>query len=66
MMNKTGTQRFNKMPDDGDPWTPNNLLEPGAKENVLIAFKNASNHYTLYYAIKISDSLCYGDTVFNL
>ena len=23
--------RFSKLPDDGDPWAPNNLLKPGAK-----------------------------------
>ena len=26
------THRFSKLLDDGDPWAPNNLLKPGAKE----------------------------------
>ena len=25
--------RFSKLPEDGDPWTPNTLLKTGAKEN---------------------------------
>ena len=29
---KTRTHRFNKLPDDGDPCAPNNLLKSGAKE----------------------------------
>ena len=29
---KTRTQRFSKLPDDGDPCAPNNLLKSGAKE----------------------------------
>ena len=29
---KRGLNRFSKLPDDGDPWEPNNLLKPGAKE----------------------------------
>ena len=29
---KTRTHRFSKLPDDGDPWAPNNSLKPGAKE----------------------------------
>ena len=32
MMNKRRGNRFSKLPDDGDPWAPNNLLKPGAKE----------------------------------
>ena len=28
---KTRTHRFNKLPDDGDPWAPNNLLTPVSK-----------------------------------
>ena len=32
-MNQTrGLNRCSKLPDDGDPWAPNNLLKPGAKE----------------------------------
>ena len=34
MMNqKRGTHKLSKLPDDGDPLAPNNLLKPGAKEN---------------------------------
>ena len=29
---KRGLNRFSKLPDDGDPLEPNNLLKPGAKE----------------------------------
>ena len=29
---KRGLNRFSKLPDDGNPWAPNNLLKPGAKE----------------------------------
>ena len=25
--------RFSKLPDDGNPWTPNNLLKPRAMKN---------------------------------
>ena len=31
MNQKLGLNRFIKLPDDGDPWAPNNLLKPGAK-----------------------------------
>ena len=30
---KTRTYRFCKLPDDGDPWVPKNLLKPRAKGN---------------------------------
>ena len=34
MMNqKRGLNRFSKLPDDGDPWAPNNLLTPEQKKN---------------------------------
>ena len=33
MNKKRGLNRFNKLLDDGDPWPPDNLLKPGAKEN---------------------------------
>ena len=34
MMNKKrGTYRLSKLPDDGDPWAPNNLLTPELKKN---------------------------------
>ena len=29
---KRGFNKFIKLPDDGDPWAPNNLLKHGAKE----------------------------------
>ena len=32
MNQKRGLNRFSKMLDDGDPWAPNNLLNPGANE----------------------------------
>ena len=32
MNQKRGLNRLSKLPDDGDPWAPNNLLKPGAKE----------------------------------
>ena len=32
MNKKRGLNRFSKLPDDGDPWEPNNLLKPGTKE----------------------------------
>ena len=32
MNQKRGLNRFSKLPDDGDPWAPNNYLKPGAKE----------------------------------
>ena len=32
MDQKRGLNRFSKLPDDGDPWEPNNLLKSGAKE----------------------------------
>ena len=35
MNQKRGLNRFSKLPDDGDPWAPNNLLKPGAKEKQL-------------------------------
>ena len=29
---KTRTHRFSELPKGGDPWAPNNLLKPEAKE----------------------------------
>ena len=29
---KARTHRFSKLHDDGDPWAPNNILKPGAKD----------------------------------
>ena len=29
---KPKTHRLSKLPDDGDPWAPNNLLTPGQKK----------------------------------
>ena len=35
MMNqKLGLNRFSKLPDDGDPWAPNNLQTPEQKKNI--------------------------------
>ena len=34
MNKKTRTHRFSKLPDDGDPWVPNNLLTPEQKKNI--------------------------------
>ena len=34
MNQKRGLNRFSKLPDDRDPWLPNNLLKPGAKEKL--------------------------------
>ena len=31
---KTRTHRFSKLPDDGDPWAPNNLLTPEQKKTI--------------------------------
>ena len=33
MNQKRELNRLSKLPYDGDPWAPNNLLKPGAKEN---------------------------------
>ena len=35
LMNQTRTHRFSKLPDDGDPWAPNNLLTPELKKTLL-------------------------------
>ena len=40
---KTRTQRFSKLPDDGDPWAPNNLLKFGAKEKHQLNSGTPSN-----------------------
>ena len=34
---KTRTHRLSKLPDDGDPWAPNNLLTPEQKTSSTIA-----------------------------
>ena len=31
---KTRTHRFSKLPDDGDPWAPNNLLTPEQTKSI--------------------------------
>ena len=36
MNQKRGLNRLSKLPDDGDPWAPNNLLKPVAKEKHLL------------------------------
>ena len=40
---KRGLNRFSKLPDDGDPWAPNNLLKPGAKEKHQLDPGGSSN-----------------------
>ena len=35
MNQKRGLNRLSKLPDGGDPWAPNNLMKPGAKEKLL-------------------------------
>ena len=32
MMNQKPGHRLGKLPDDGDPWVPNNLLTPEQKK----------------------------------
>ena len=32
---QTSTHRLSKLPDDGDPWAPNNLLTPEQKKKQL-------------------------------
>ena len=34
---KTRTHRFSKLPDDGDPWAPNNLLKSEFFDNFAVA-----------------------------
>ena len=33
MIQKRGISILSKLPDDGDPWAPNNLLTPEQKKN---------------------------------
>ena len=33
---KRGLNRLSQLADDGDPWAPNNLLKPGAKEETPV------------------------------
>ena len=33
MNQRRGLNRFSKLPDDGDPWVPNNLLTPEQRKN---------------------------------
>ena len=40
---KTRSQRFSKLPDDGDPWAPNNLMKSGAKEKHQLNTSGPSN-----------------------
>ena len=41
MNQKRGLNRFGKLSDDGDPWAPNNLLKPGAKEETPVEPRSA-------------------------
>ena len=43
MNQKRGLNIFSKLPDDGDPWTPNNLLKPRAKEKHQLKIVGPSN-----------------------
>ena len=43
MDQKRGLNRFSKLPDDGHPWAPNNLLKPGAKEKHQLNADGQSN-----------------------
>ena len=43
MNQKRGLNRFSKLPDDGDPWAPNNLMKPGAKEKHQLNPGGSSN-----------------------
>ena len=43
MNQKRGLNRLSKLPDDGDPWAPNNLLKPGAKEKHQLNPGGSSN-----------------------
>ena len=40
---KTRSQKLSKLPDDGDPWAPNILLKPGAKEKYQLNPDGPSN-----------------------
>ena len=40
---KTRTDRLSKLPDDGDPWAPNNLLKSGAEEKHQLNPGRSSN-----------------------
>ena len=40
---KTRTHRLSKLPDDGDPWAPNNLLTPEQKKNISLDPGGPSN-----------------------
>ena len=43
MNQKRELNRFTKLPDDGDPWVPNDLLKPGAKEKHQLNAGGPSN-----------------------
>ena len=43
MNQKRGLNRFSKLPEDGDPWAPNNLLKPEAKEKYQLNPGGSSN-----------------------
>ena len=49
---KTRTHRFSKLPDDGDPWAPNNLLTLEQKKSISwTALKKRNHHFSLNYRI---------------
>ena len=43
MNQKRGLNRFSKLPDDGDPWVPDHLLKPEAKEKHQMSPGSPSN-----------------------
>ena len=40
---KTTAHRLRKLPDDGDPWAPNNLLTVEQKKHMLNAYQSFSS-----------------------
>ena len=36
MITKRGLNRLSKLPDDGDPWAPNNLRKPEQKKKTPV------------------------------
>ena len=48
MNKKTRTHRLSKLPDDGEPWAPNNLLTPEQKKNTNWTPVKFSSHQPLW------------------
>ena len=49
---KTRTHRLSKLPDDGDPWAPNNLLTPEQKKSLQFAFISMEDKIVGMFASK--------------